>query len=103
EDMSEVENIGNWAPHLVEKLLPDGMGRPIKKYADIHLNIHHHPNGKAEVVRPSVGLFFAKRPVLVPVHDTGLVALSMTIPSGKLARFETHAVLPTGVRLYDVR
>jgi mono/diheme cytochrome c family protein len=56
--------LGGWAPGAVPSFLPEGMGRPFKKGSDVVIQIHYHPNGKAEQDRSSFALYFAKKPVV---------------------------------------
>lgn len=47
--------LGGWAPGG----LPENMGRPIGKGADVVAQIHYHPVGKLMCDRSRVGLYFA--------------------------------------------
>ncbi len=52
--------LGIWGPGKVERPLPSGVGRLIKKNSDIVLQTHFNPTGKAEPVQLSVGLYLCK-------------------------------------------
>ncbi len=54
--------LGGWAPGVSPKFLPEGYGRPMKKGADLVLQMHFHPSGKEEIEQSTVGLYFAKKP-----------------------------------------
>ncbi|HEX4797509.1 MAG TPA: cytochrome c [Humisphaera sp.] len=53
--------LGGWAPGYRPQFLPDGIGRPIKKGADLVIQIHFHPSGKAEAERSVIGIYLTKR------------------------------------------
>src|SRR5262249_52766046 len=55
--------LGGWAPGLLPKPLPDGVGMKLPKGADVCLQIHYHRTGKAETDRTKIGLYFTKKPV----------------------------------------
>lgn len=52
--------LGIWGPGKVERPLPPGVGRLIKKKSDIVLQTHFNPTGKPEPVQISVGLYLCK-------------------------------------------
>ncbi len=52
--------LGGWAPGATPDPLPDGWGRMLRKNSDLVAQFHFHPTGKAETVRASIGLYFAK-------------------------------------------
>ena len=39
--------LGGWAPGAMPRLLPDGIGKFLRKGSDLVLQIHYHPDGKA--------------------------------------------------------
>ena len=38
--------LGGWAPGATPYFLPDGVGRPVHKGADVVFQVHYHPDGK---------------------------------------------------------
>ena len=52
--------LGGWAPGAVPRLLPDGMGKFLRKGSDLVLQVHYHPDGKAEKDQSSVGIYFTQ-------------------------------------------
>ncbi|MBY0586982.1 redoxin domain-containing protein [bacterium] len=52
--------IGFWTPGMTPRFLPDRIGYPIPKKADLLLQLHLHPSGKVEKDRSRIGLYFAK-------------------------------------------
>ena len=69
--------LGGWAPGVMPRFLPDGVGRPIHAGADLILHTHFHPSGKVEKEQSVVGLWFTKKPpekILVSVpHGTNRI------------------------------
>jgi mono/diheme cytochrome c family protein len=54
--------LGGWAPGVLPRLLPDGVGRPVRAGSDLIIQTHFHPSGKVESEQSAVGLYFAKQP-----------------------------------------
>jgi mono/diheme cytochrome c family protein len=74
--------LGGWAPGATPSFLPDGMGRPIKKGADVVFQIHYHPDGKPETDQSTLALYFAKKPVTQVVANLMLATRNIDIPAG---------------------
>lgn len=55
-------SIGGWSPGKRPRPLPDGLGRKMPKGADLVIQIHYHPNGKATKDRSKVGIYFVDKP-----------------------------------------
>ena len=55
-----IGGIGGWTPGLRGFKLPDGTGYALPKNSDIVMQIHYHRNGRPEVDRTQIGLYFAK-------------------------------------------
>ena len=51
-----------WKPGTAPYVYPDGMSLRLDKGTDLVLNTHLQPSGKAEIVQPSVGLYFTDKP-----------------------------------------
>ncbi len=51
-----------WKPGTVPYVEPDGMALRLDKGTDLVLNTHMQPSGKAEVIQPSIGLYFTPQP-----------------------------------------
>jgi hypothetical protein len=49
-----------WAVGTPPTVYPDGMGRWIRKGQTLRTNLHYHPNGKPQVDRTQVGMYFGK-------------------------------------------
>lgn len=69
-----------WAAGVAPRFLPEGMGQPVQKGADIVLELHYRPTGKVEYDQSKVGLYFAKRPVQKPVAALPIVSTDIDIP-----------------------
>jgi len=55
-------SIGGWSPGKTPRPLPDGLGRKMHKGADLVMQIHYHPSGKATKDRSKVGIYFVDKP-----------------------------------------
>ena len=63
-------DLGGWAPGIQPSPLPDGIGRSLPRGADIIVQVHYHPSGKAETDRTRIGLHFARKPIRQTLHWT---------------------------------
>lgn len=81
--------LGGWAPGALAERLPDGMGRPIHKGADVVFQIHYHPDGKPERDQSELALYFAKKPVTKVVGSVPLGRRDIDIPAGQ-TRYQRH-------------
>jgi alkyl hydroperoxide reductase subunit AhpC len=61
-------DLGGWAPGVEASALPEGVGRALPKGSDVVMQVHYHPNGKAESDRSRIGLYFARKPVKQTFH-----------------------------------
>jgi len=55
-------SIGGWSPGKTPRPLPDGLGRKMHHDADLVMQIHYHPSGKATKDRSKVGIYFVDKP-----------------------------------------
>ncbi len=55
-------NLGGWAVGGTARHLPDGLAMPLPKGADLVLQTHFHPSGKAEREETTLGIYFADAP-----------------------------------------
>jgi len=72
-----------WKPAGIPWVEPEGMAWRAVPDTDLVLNVHMQPTGKAELVQPSVGLYFTDRPatmfpMLVQLEHDG----ALDIPAG---------------------
>jgi Redoxin/Copper type II ascorbate-dependent monooxygenase, C-terminal domain len=82
--------IGGWSVGNSPRLLPNGMGRYLKKGSDLVMQMHYHPSGKKEVDQSEVGVYFGKKPVAdalkEPAKLIGTIWMAnyeMDIPAGE--------------------
>lgn len=75
--------LGGWAPGMLPKRLPDGIGQRLPKGADICVQFHYHRTGKVEIDRTRIGVYFAKKPVTQPFQMLPPAGLFWSIPAGE--------------------
>jgi len=51
-----------WKPGAAPHIEPDGMAWRLDPGSDLVLNVHFHPTGQAQLVEPSIGLYFTDKP-----------------------------------------
>lgn len=74
--------LGGWAPGMLPKKLPEGVGQRLPKGADICVQFHYHRTGKLEKDRTRIGLYFAKKPVDRAFYMLPPAGLFWSIPAG---------------------
>jgi tetratricopeptide (TPR) repeat protein len=93
-----------WTPGQVPPLLPKGLAWHLTRGADLVVQLHLVPTGKAEPVQPSVGLYFSNDP---PERTPAMIRLSrqnLDIPAGERAYHVTDSyVLPVDVDVQAVQ
>ena len=100
--------LGGWAVGATPRFLPEGQALPLARSADIVLQMHFHPTGKAEREQSTIGLYFAKTPPerrMLNLQLPGLfgVGAGIDIPAGEKAyTIESSATLPVDVKLFAV-
>jgi len=75
--------LGAWTPGMTPHFAPDGVGRVIRRGADVVLQIHYHPTGKLETDRSKIGLYFAKKPIEKTMAGYTLCTNRIDIPAGE--------------------
>ena len=75
--------MGGWAPGNLPRFLPDGIGRPLPKAADLIVQVHYHPTGKPEEDVTSIGLYFARKPVAKRLRTFPIIGNPLRIPPGE--------------------
>ncbi|WP_395141197.1 redoxin family protein [Armatimonas sp.] len=95
--------LGGWAPGAMPTHLPKETGILLPKGADVVLEVHYHKDGKPEIDRSQVALYFSKQPVERPLHLFPLANLGIRIPADKKDHEEKASlVVPLGVTLYTL-
>ncbi len=87
---ADTAGLGGWAVGGMPRHLPQGLARKVPKGADLVLQSHFHPSGKAEVEQTVLGLHFAKAPPKRSMANLQLpplfgVAAGLDIPAGEKA------------------
>jgi mono/diheme cytochrome c family protein len=75
--------LGGWAPGNLPTFLPEGIGRSLPKESDIIVQVHYHPQGKAETDRSKLGIYFAKKPVKKVMHWGVVLNPGLELPPGQ--------------------
>ncbi len=96
-------DLGGWAPGNLPAHLPDGIGRPLPKGADLILQVHYHPTGKPETDRTQVGLYFSRKPVKKTLV-MGLAANEpdLVLPPGSKKSIRGSWEIPVDTEAYSV-
>ena len=91
-------DLGGWAPGIQPSELPEGIGRSLPRGGDIIVQVHYHPNGKAETDRTRIGLHFARKPIRQTLHWAAAADLEMKLPPGN-SNVEIKAAWPIPIDL----
>jgi peroxiredoxin len=93
--------LGGWAPGLLPRYLPDGVGQVLPAGADVLVQFHYHRTGKVETDKTKIGLYFAKKPVTDKFKTVPVTGLFLNIPAGdKAFRVENSWRLAEDVTVY---
>jgi thiol-disulfide isomerase/thioredoxin len=71
--------VGVWTPGMIPRFFPDNVGLPLKKNADLVIQLHMHPSGKEETDQSQIALYFADKPVERTMAGAPLVIGSLMI------------------------
>ena len=95
--------LGGWAPGNQPSFLPDGIGRSLPKESDIIVQVHYHPQGKAETDRSRIGLYFARKPIKQVTHWGVVLNPGLELPPGQ-SNVEVKAAweVPVDITAYSV-
>lgn len=77
-----VDVLGVWAVGTPPTVYPEGVGRWIRKGAQLRTNLHYHPNGKAQTDTTRVGLYFGRGELKKEVASAVAGDISFKIPAG---------------------
>ena len=77
-----VDVLGVWAVGTPPTVYPEGVGRWIRKGAQLRTNLHYHPNGKAQTDTTRVGLYFGRGELKKEVASAVAGDVSFKIPAG---------------------
>jgi Flp pilus assembly protein TadD len=92
-----------WTPGKSATFEPAGVAWRLEPGSDLVLEMHMIPTGKAEAVRPHVGLYFTDAPPTRVSLDFKLGSKSIDIPAGQADyRIEDQYTLPVDVDLLSI-
>ncbi|WP_435018775.1 ascorbate-dependent monooxygenase [Tundrisphaera sp. TA3] len=74
--------LGGWAPGAMVRRLPEGTGKYLRKGSDLVLQVHYHPDGKPELDRSTVGIYFTREPARTIVGGLAVRSRGINIPAG---------------------
>lgn len=93
-------SLGGWAPGVVPRFVPDGIGRYLAKGSDMVLQVHYHPSGKEETDQSEVAVYFTKKPATRLLAGFGVENWTIDMPAGeKNFRLTAEYKLPVNVTL----
>jgi Copper type II ascorbate-dependent monooxygenase, C-terminal domain len=96
-------DLGGWAPGNEPAHLPEGIGRSLPRGADVILQVHYHPNGKSEVDRTKIGLYFSKKPVRQTLQWKGVMTQKISLePGNPDTRVKASWMVPVDVEALAV-
>jgi uncharacterized protein (TIGR03437 family) len=87
-------NLGGWVPGTTPEFLPDGIAYSLPKSADLILQTHFHPDGKAETEKTQIGVYFA------PVAPTREIT---QVQAPAFFGIQANIDIPAGNNAYMVR
>jgi hypothetical protein len=90
--------LGGWVPGQRPEFLPDSVGRSVPRGADLVIQNHYHPSGKAETDRSSVGIYFSKQPPKRVVVTIPVASRNLYIPAGDSA-YKVSASFTTPIQM----
>ncbi len=90
--------LGGWTPGSVPFQTPADIPELLSGGADLVLQVHYHPDGKAETDRTRVALYFTARKPARRAFDIPLGSNRIDIPAGDSAyKVTDHFVIPVAV------
>jgi len=97
--------VGVWTPGMTPRFFPENIGLPVRKNADLVVQLHMHPSGKEETDQSSIALYFADKPVERTMAGAPLVVGSLMIdipPGSNDYKVESSVTLPIDVTLISL-
>jgi Copper type II ascorbate-dependent monooxygenase, C-terminal domain len=79
----DASELGFWTAGTEPHRMPAGVGIHLPAQADIVLQIHYHPSGKAGNDKTRVGLYFARKPVKQAMHWNNASSYDFRLPAGE--------------------
>ncbi|MCX6620603.1 MAG: hypothetical protein NTY38_05915 [Acidobacteria bacterium] len=95
--------LGGWTPGALPVEMPDGVPELLHKGADLVLQMHYHPTGRAESDRTEVGLYFTLKAPRRRLADIPLGSTAIDIrPGERDFTARDHFTVPVGVDVLAV-
>lgn len=95
--------MATWTPGRDPVPLPEELSMPWQRGADVVVQLHLHPSGKAEVERSSIGFYLTDQPPQRSMADLLLIDTKIDIPPGeKTYRTRAELTLPIDVELVGI-
>ena len=76
-------SFGGWGPGGLPRRLPRELGMPLHANADLVVQIHYHPSGRAVTDRSRIGLHFAPPTATYLVREIMVANVDLAIPAGE--------------------
>jgi peroxiredoxin len=95
--------LGGWAPGATPSLLPEGIGRVLRKGSDVVFQMHYHPDGREHTDQSTVAIYLQKKPVKQVFASFMLATRDLDIPAGD-ANYTRHitVTLPSDLTLIGI-
>ena len=94
--------LGGWTPGAVPFQTPADIPELLSGGADLVLQVHYHPDGKAETDRTRVGLYFTARKPTRHAFDIPLGSNRIDIPAGNRRYGMARTTIPVDVDLIGI-
>lgn len=95
--------LGGWAPGVMPRPVPEGVGRFLAKGSDVILQIHYHPSGKNEIDQSEIGIYFEKTTAVKPLGGFSLENWKIDMPAGEAEyKLSAEYTLPVNTTLVGV-
>jgi hypothetical protein len=78
----EADELSFWTAGSDPHRLPDGVGIRIPAQADIVLQVHYHPSGKAGSDKTRIGLYLTRKPIKQALHWNNASSYDFRLPAG---------------------
>ena len=92
-----------WTPGTMPRPFPEGVGKVLPAGSDLLLLVHYHPDGKPEVDRSSIGLYFSETPPRRFLAGIPLSTSDIDIPAGESNyTIDLEATVPADCHAYGV-
>lgn len=99
----EADELSFWTAGSEPHRLPDGVGIRIPAHADVILQVHYHPSGKAGTDKTRVGLYLTRKPIKQALHWNNASSYDFRLPAGdKNVEVKARWLIPVDVEVVAV-